>query len=163
MSAIKLLPCPFCGSTNIDPEGWASTTLKGPACDDCSGSAETVEQWNKRPEVDRLRTAIFNTINDLNKKKPNIKAMRDYLASVYNAHRTHQRPEVDRLRAALKPFAEVGKKIAHAVGPDRAFPPGTSVRFLKLEPLKAQHLVDAATALEEEHTNSRDGLGGESR
>lgn len=45
----KLLPCPFCGSKNIDPEGWVSTDRKGPACDDCSGSADTVELWNSRP------------------------------------------------------------------------------------------------------------------
>lgn len=38
-------------------------------------------------EIARLRTAIFNTINDLDKKKPNIKAMRNYLAGVYNAPR----------------------------------------------------------------------------
>jgi hypothetical protein len=43
-----LLPCPFCGSSNVDPEGWASTERKGPACDDCAGSADTVERWNTR-------------------------------------------------------------------------------------------------------------------
>ena len=47
----KLLPCPFCGSTNIDPEGWASPDRSGPACDDCSGSADTVELWNSRPQA----------------------------------------------------------------------------------------------------------------
>jgi len=51
----KLLPCPFCGSTNIDPEGWASTERAGPACDDCAGTADTVELWNKRPGVDAER------------------------------------------------------------------------------------------------------------
>jgi hypothetical protein len=44
-----LLPCPFCGSTNIDPEGWASTERAGPACDDCAGTADTVALWNRRP------------------------------------------------------------------------------------------------------------------
>lgn len=47
--AVKLLPCPFCGSTNIDPEGWVSTERKGPACDECAGCADTVELWNSRP------------------------------------------------------------------------------------------------------------------
>jgi len=47
--AAKLLPCPFCGSANIDPEGWVSTERKGPACDDCAGCADTVELWNSRP------------------------------------------------------------------------------------------------------------------
>jgi hypothetical protein len=44
-----LLPCPFCGSTSIDPAGWASLDDHGPACDDCSGSAQTVALWNGRP------------------------------------------------------------------------------------------------------------------
>lgn len=43
---IAMLPCPFCGSKNVDPEGWASTVKKGPACDDCGGSTDTVERWN---------------------------------------------------------------------------------------------------------------------
>lgn len=46
---IKLLPCPFCGSSNVDAEGWVSTDRSGPACDDCSGSADTVALWNSRP------------------------------------------------------------------------------------------------------------------
>lgn len=58
----KLLSCPFCASTNIDPKGWASTDRAGPACDDCGGTADTVELWNKRPGVDaeseRLRSAV---------------------------------------------------------------------------------------------------------
>ena len=45
----NLLPCPFCGSVNIDPKGWASTDRAGPACDDCGGTADTVELWNSRP------------------------------------------------------------------------------------------------------------------
>lgn len=49
MSEIKLLPCPFCGSKNIDPEGWASAERSGPACDDCAGTADTIELWNSRP------------------------------------------------------------------------------------------------------------------
>ena len=51
-----LLPCPFCGGENIDPEGWASTETKGPACDDCGGSAGSaldtfeanIAAWNTR-------------------------------------------------------------------------------------------------------------------
>jgi len=48
-----LLPCPFCGGA-CDPEGWASSTdggetlRHGPACDDCGGSADTLEIWNTR-------------------------------------------------------------------------------------------------------------------
>lgn len=48
---MKLLPCPFCASTNIDPTGWASTEREGPACDDCSATADTVERWNTRPPL----------------------------------------------------------------------------------------------------------------
>lgn len=44
----ELLPCPFCGSTNIDPKGWMSADRSGPACDDCEGSCDTVERWNNR-------------------------------------------------------------------------------------------------------------------
>jgi hypothetical protein len=47
-----LLPCPFCGSSNVDSEGWASTERAGPACDDCAGTADTVELWNSRPRPD---------------------------------------------------------------------------------------------------------------
>lgn len=52
---IKLLPCPFCGSTSIDAEGWASTDRSGPACDGCSGTADTVALWNTRPVFEALR------------------------------------------------------------------------------------------------------------
>lgn len=46
----KLQPCPFCGSQDVDPEGWLSNGgKKGPACDDCGGSADSVERWNTRP------------------------------------------------------------------------------------------------------------------
>lgn len=48
----ELKPCPFCGSSNVDPEGWAAlgtrSTRHGPACDDCGASAESVAAWNRR-------------------------------------------------------------------------------------------------------------------
>ena len=45
----ELLPCPFCGSANIDPVGWmAGDGRQGPACDDCMASADSVERWNTR-------------------------------------------------------------------------------------------------------------------
>ena len=52
-----LLPCPFCGSANIDAAGWASTNSSGPACDDCGASAGStladtpeanIAAWNNR-------------------------------------------------------------------------------------------------------------------
>lgn len=56
MAEPSLKPCPFCGSLNIDPEGWASTESKGPACDECGASAggplkppeENIALWNSR-------------------------------------------------------------------------------------------------------------------
>jgi hypothetical protein len=43
-----ILPCPFCGNDDIDPEGWASTHDVGPSCKGCGASAESVKLWNKR-------------------------------------------------------------------------------------------------------------------
>lgn len=59
-----LIPCPFCGSKNIDPEGWSGTATaadpargplisqmqSGPACDDCGATAESIEKWNTRAQ-----------------------------------------------------------------------------------------------------------------
>jgi hypothetical protein len=56
----QLLPCPFCGSQNIDPEGWASTDRAGPACDDCAGTAETAELWNSRPTLKSVHEYVKN-------------------------------------------------------------------------------------------------------
>jgi len=68
-----LKPCPFCGSAKVDAEGWSSLEQyrgtdqwrSGPACDDCSGSADSVEQWNTRApdpeaaaEMVRLREEV---------------------------------------------------------------------------------------------------------
>jgi hypothetical protein len=44
-------------------------------------------------EIERLRAAIFNTINDLSRKKPNIGAIRGYLSSVYDARAHEQTPK----------------------------------------------------------------------
>lgn len=43
-----LISCPFCGSSKIDPAGWASIDDHGPACDDCGASARNAEAWNRR-------------------------------------------------------------------------------------------------------------------
>lgn len=44
-----LLPCPFCGSTNIDPAEWSGNDDKsGPGCGDCGALAESAEDWNRR-------------------------------------------------------------------------------------------------------------------
>lgn len=46
----ELMPCPFCGSADIDPEGVFASKDGGenysyPACNDCSASCE---DWNTR-------------------------------------------------------------------------------------------------------------------
>lgn len=43
-----LLPCPFCGETDIDPGFWASTYASGPGCSACGATATDAEDWNKR-------------------------------------------------------------------------------------------------------------------
>jgi len=45
----ELLPCPFCGSANIDPAQWSGNDGKfGPGCGDCGALAETAADWNRR-------------------------------------------------------------------------------------------------------------------
>jgi hypothetical protein len=61
-----------------------------------------------------------------------------------------QAAEIEQLRTALEPFATVGRRIAHAVGDTKSFPPGASARYLKLEPLIVQNFVDAAKCLDGE-------------
>jgi hypothetical protein len=47
-----LLPCPFCGSTNIDPAEWSGNDGKsGPGCGDCGALAESVDAWNRRSSM----------------------------------------------------------------------------------------------------------------
>lgn len=65
LSEAVLKPCPFCGSPNVDPEGWAALDAQnvqtsGPACDDCGASAQSVERWNARQEG---RQALASTNN----------------------------------------------------------------------------------------------------
>lgn len=53
-------------------------------------AADEIESLKRREDdllkqVERLRTAIFNTIHDLGHKGPNVKAVRSYLSSIYNA------------------------------------------------------------------------------
>lgn len=44
----ELLPCPFCGCTEIDPAEWMSETDSGPGCPECGALADSVEKWNSR-------------------------------------------------------------------------------------------------------------------
>jgi hypothetical protein len=46
-----LLPCPFCGGTNIDPAEWSASDGKsGPGCGDCGALAESADDWNRRAQ-----------------------------------------------------------------------------------------------------------------
>jgi hypothetical protein len=66
-------PCPFCGSTNIDPEGWCTRDgVTGPACNNCSSSAGSYSKtsqdnaalWDTRPLEQELEAFIqAHTIN----------------------------------------------------------------------------------------------------
>ena len=51
--------CPFCGSDEVDPDGWKDGQGRtGPSCDNCGATAESVEEWNHRPAEDRLREEV---------------------------------------------------------------------------------------------------------
>lgn len=46
MNDIK--PCPFCGG-KCDPEGWSGGDgRRGPECEDCGATADSVDAWNLR-------------------------------------------------------------------------------------------------------------------
>jgi hypothetical protein len=56
----ELLPCPFCGSSEVNPEGWYRMTTRvfggdcvvlGLACDECGSSAKTIDAWNTRADL----------------------------------------------------------------------------------------------------------------
>jgi hypothetical protein len=64
---MELKACPFCGSKNVDAEGWRNSEgVTGPACDNCGSSAggvfqtseENVALWNMRPQEDRLKEEL---------------------------------------------------------------------------------------------------------
>lgn len=45
----KLLPCPFCGGTNIHYDFWMNGNGdQGPGCMDCDACADSVKAWNTR-------------------------------------------------------------------------------------------------------------------
>ena len=44
-----LKPCPFCGMSDIDAEGWANGNGDtGPKCLSCGATGESTRAWNKR-------------------------------------------------------------------------------------------------------------------
>ena len=57
-ASTTLLPCPFCGSHNVDPEGWLGSVeanrldlRRGPECMGCGAAAKTVKLWNQRSSL----------------------------------------------------------------------------------------------------------------
>jgi len=54
----ELKRCPFCGSNDVDADGWSSSETSGPACNNCGASAgdgsktpeENIMLWNTRAE-----------------------------------------------------------------------------------------------------------------
>jgi hypothetical protein len=45
---VELLPCPFCGSDDLDEEFWAGASTSGPGCNCCGATAESKKVWNER-------------------------------------------------------------------------------------------------------------------
>ena len=64
---VKLMPCPFCGSVEVDSDGWKSDDGRnGPSCNDCGATAETITQWNSRPHAaEEVRKATAPLIEAL--------------------------------------------------------------------------------------------------
>ena len=51
----ELKPCPFCGG-ECDPEGWYGADTgagprRGPACNECGATADSVTAWNRRASL----------------------------------------------------------------------------------------------------------------
>ena len=87
----NLKPCPFCGSKNIDPRGWASTDDAGPGCDDCSGTAKTIELWNARPMEADLRAQRDAALAEAEKLLVLVKsAYNEAFAEGMKEHSTHK-------------------------------------------------------------------------
>lgn len=60
--ALALKPCPFCGCSKVDPEGWASKTRSGPACEECSATADSAEAWNRRAALTAEPKALIDAL-----------------------------------------------------------------------------------------------------
>lgn len=63
VTAIELLPCPFCGGRNIDPSGLTGTMCQSAACLDCYAAGPQVDYSNAAPgsvDVDKLCVERWN-------------------------------------------------------------------------------------------------------
>ena len=86
----ELLPCPFCGSSEVDPNGWYRMTDKvfgsgcvefGPACDECGSIARTVAAWNTRADLADAKDKRMSD-NLVEKARHNVLADMPHYASV---------------------------------------------------------------------------------
>jgi len=61
---MDLKRCLFCGSKNVDADGWKTRGgTTGPQCIDCGATAESVEQWNDRTWlIDAVATTVDKAI-----------------------------------------------------------------------------------------------------
>ena len=54
------------------PEGWASTDRAGPGCDDCGGTAFTIELWNSRPLAAPKSAPVTETTHNSGEGDPSV-------------------------------------------------------------------------------------------
>ena len=99
----ELLPCPFCGSTDVEVHSTDRTHVKVVTCGSCyaeSGGSETyieaVELWNKRENkknvVNERRSLIYieGIVNELFKCAKNSDADEDLKKRLDNALDVHR-------------------------------------------------------------------------
>lgn len=61
---MNLRRCLFCGSHDVDAEGWKTQSgTTGPQCAGCGATAESVDQWNDRTWlIDAVAVAVDQAI-----------------------------------------------------------------------------------------------------
>jgi len=117
-----LLPCPFCGSSDIASDGPSYTQFMCNACGsatyDQDSHAEAIAAWNRRPtkgegdpaEIVRRWADWINNVSDEMEQPEWPTASRNSVLLdrdiVINSYASSQ-AEIERLRAALEPFVEI--------------------------------------------------------
>lgn len=83
----ELKPCPLCGGA-VDPEGWISCNRKGPECEECGATANSVMEWNTRavPDAPELARFLQNAITSL-LENDGAKGSKRYNPAIYFAAR----------------------------------------------------------------------------
>lgn len=60
---VKLKDCPFCRSSDVDPDAWRNGLgFKGPGCNDCGACARDVETWNAALRADTETSGEFTLV-----------------------------------------------------------------------------------------------------